>query len=175
MYNDFVLIGPKSDPAGIRGMTDVAQALGAIRDSQATFISRGDHSGTHLAEVALWEKGASINIQKMGGAWYRPVALGMKATLNVARATDGYVLSDRGTWLSSRDKGNLQILVEGDRRLFNQYSVILVNLDSHPRVKKELGQRFIDWLTSPEGQQAIADYKINGEHLFFPNARDPDA
>ena len=174
MYNDFVLIGPKSDPAGIGGTTDVAQALRTIRDKGATFISRSDYSGTHLAELALW-KDAGINIGEIGGAWYRRQARGMKATLRVGHDTDGYVLSDRGTWLSLRDKGNLQILVEGDRRLFNQYSVIMVNPDKHPHVKKEVGQRFIDWLTSPEGQQAIGDYKINGERLFFPNARDPDA
>ena len=174
MYNDFVLIGPKSDPASIGGMTDVAQALRAIRDKGSTFISRSDYSGTHLAELALW-KDAGINIGEVGGAWYRRQARGMKATLRVGDDTDGYVLSDRGTWLSLRDKRNLQILVEGDRRLFNQYSVILVNPDRHPNVKKEVGQRFIDWLTSPEGQQAISDYKINGERLFFPNARDPDA
>jgi len=175
MYNDFVLIGPKSDPAGIRGMTDVVQALRAIWEKQATFISRGDHSGTHLAELALWNNGVGINIQTVGGAWYRRLSRGMNSTLLAARDTDGYALTDRGTWLSLRAKGDLQIMVEGDRRLFNQYSVILVNPDKYPRVKKELGQRFIDWLTSPEGQQAIADYKINGEHLFLPNAHDPDA
>lgn len=175
MYNDYVLIGPKGDPAGIRGMTDIAQALRTIRDKQARFVSRADASGTHLAELALWHNEAGINIHKEGGVWYRPVALGMKATLQVARDTDGYVLSDRGTWLSLAENGNLQILVEGDRRLFNQYSVILVNPNKHPRVNKEVGQQFIDWLVSREGQQAIADFKINGVQLFFPNAHDPGA
>jgi tungstate transport system substrate-binding protein len=156
-------------------MTDVAQALRTIRDKQATFISRRGTSGTHLAELALWNKDAGINIQEEGGAWYRSVALGMKATLRVARDTDGYVLSDRGTWLSLQDRGDLEIMVEGDQRLFNQYAAILVNPDKHPRVRKELGQQFIDWLVSPEGQQAIAGYKINGKHLFFPNAHNPDA
>jgi len=175
MYNDFVLIGPTSDPAGIKGMTDIAEALRTIRNKQATFISRGDRSGTHLAELALWNRDAGINIEKIDGAWYRPMARGMKAALREARASGGYVLSDRGTWLSLRDKGDLKIMVEGDRRLFNQYSVILLNAEKHPRVKKELGQQFINWLVSPEGQQAIADYQINGEHLFLPNAHDPDA
>lgn len=175
MYNDFVLVGPKSDPAGIRGMTDVVQALWNIRNTRATFVSRGDRSGTHLAELALWNNGVGINIQTVGGAWYRRLPRGMKATLRVARDTDGYALSDRGTWLSFGDKRDLQIMVEGDRRLFNQYGAILVNPDTHSHVKKELGQQFIDWLVSPEGQQAIADYKTNGERLFLPNAHDPDA
>jgi len=175
MYNDFVLIGPKRDPAGIKGMTDVAKALKAIKDQQATFISRGDHSGTHLKELALWKTGAGINIEEENAPWYKPIERGMKATLYMARICDGYVLSDRGTWISFNDEENLAIMVEGDKRLFNQYSVMLVNPAKHPNVKKGLGQQFIDWLVSPEGQKAIADYKINGEQLFDPNASDPNA
>ncbi|MGB6791905.1 MAG: substrate-binding domain-containing protein [Pseudolabrys sp.] len=175
MYNDFVLIGPKSDPAGIKGMKDVAQAFKTIKDKQATFISRGDHSGTHLAELALWNKDAGIDIENDNGAWYESIGRGMEPTLHMASAKGGYVLSDRGTWIHFKNKGDLQILVEGDKRLFNQYGVILVNLDKHPNVKKELGQAFIDWLISPDGQKAIADYKINGEQLFYPNATDPNA
>jgi tungstate transport system substrate-binding protein len=175
MYNDFVLIGPKSDPAGIKGMKDVAKALKAIKDKQAAFISRGDRSGTHLAELALWNKDAGIDIQKDKGVWYKSISQGMGAALNMASESNGYVLSDRGTWISFKKKSDLQILVEGDRRMFNQYGVILVNPDKHPNVKNEFGQAFIDWLVSPEGQNAIADYKINGEQLFYPNATDPNA
>ena len=175
MYNDFVLIGPKSDPAGIKGMKDVAQAFKTIKDKQATFISRGDHSGTHLAEFALWNKDAGIDIENDNGAWYKSIGRGMEPTLHMASAKGGYVLSDRGTWIHFKNKGDLQILVEGDKRLFNQYGVILVNPDKQPNVKKELGQAFIDWLISPDGQKAIADYKINGEQLFYPNATDPNA
>ncbi|MGA9051108.1 MAG: substrate-binding domain-containing protein [Pseudolabrys sp.] len=175
MYNDFVLIGPKSDPAGIKGMKDVAQAFKTIKDKQATFISRGDHSGTHLAEFALWNKDAGIDIENDNGAWYESIGRGMEPTLHMASAKGGYVLSDRGTWIHFKNKGDLQILVEGDKRLFNQYGVILVNPDKQPNVKKELGQAFIDWLISPDGQKAIADYKINGEQLFYPNATDPNA
>jgi len=175
MYNDFVLIGPKSDPAGIKGMDDVAEALKRIRDKQATFISRGDHSGTHMAELALWNKDAGIDIEKDNGAWYQSISRGMDASLHMASAYNGYVLSDRGTWLHLENKDNLQILVAGDNRLFNQYAAVLVNPDKHPTVQKELGQAFIDWLVSPEGQKAIADYKINGEQLFFSNADDPNA
>ncbi|MGB6314028.1 MAG: extracellular solute-binding protein [Pseudolabrys sp.] len=175
MYNDFVLIGPKSDPAGIKGMKDVAQAFKTIKDKQATFISRGDHSGTHLAEFALWNKDAGIDIENDNGAWYESIGRGMEPTLHMASAKGGYVLSDRGTWIHFKNKGDLQILVEGDKRLFNQYGVILVNPNKHPNVKKELGQAFIDWLISPDGQKAIANYKINGEQLFYPNATDPNA
>ena len=175
MYNDFVLIGPKRDPAGIKGMTDVAKALKAIKDQQATFISRGDHSGTHLKELALWNKDAGINIEEESAPWYKPIERGMKATLYMARINDGYALSDRGTWISFKNKDDLDIMVEGDKRLFNQYGVILVNPAKHPNVKKDLGQQFIDWLVSPEGQKAIADYKINGQQLFYPNANDPNA
>ncbi len=175
MYNDFVLIGPKSDPAGIRGMKDVAGALRTIKEKQAPFISRGDRSGTHLAELALWNKDAGIDIDTEKGAWYKSIGQGMGAALNTAGASNAYVLSDRGTWLSFKNKGDLQILVEGDKRLFNQYGVMLVNPSRHPNVKKDLGQAFIDWLISPEGQKAIAGYKINGEQLFYPNASDNNA
>jgi tungstate transport system substrate-binding protein len=175
MYNDFVLIGPKSDPAGVKGMKDVAKAFQTIKEKQAPFISRGDRSGTHIAELAIWNKDAGIDIEKEKGPWYKSIGQGMGAALNTAAASNAYVLSDRGTWLSFKNKGDLQILVEGDNRLFNQYGVMLVNPDKHPNVKKDLGQQFIDWLVSPEGQKAIADYKINGEQLFYPNASDPNA
>ncbi|HME30091.1 MAG TPA: extracellular solute-binding protein [Pseudolabrys sp.] len=175
MYNDFVLIGPKSDLAGVKGMRDVAKAFRAIKDRQAPFISRGDRSGTHLAELAFWNKDVGIDIEKEKGPWYKSVGQGMDETLDVAVADKGYVLSDRGTWIHFKNKGDLQVLVEDDRRLFNQYGVMLVNPTKHPNVKKEFGQAFIDWLVSPEGQRAIADYKINGEQLFYPNATDPNA
>jgi tungstate transport system substrate-binding protein len=175
MYNDFVLIGPKSDPAGVKGMRDVAKAFRAIKDRKAPFISRGDRSGTHLAELAFWNKDVGIDIEKEKGPWYKSVGQGMDQTLDVAVADKGYVLSDRGTWIHFKNKGDLQVLVEDDRRLFNQYGVMLVNPTKHPNVKKEFGQAFIDWLVSPEGQRAIADYKINGEQLFYPNATDPNA
>jgi tungstate transport system substrate-binding protein len=175
MYNDFVLIGPKSDPAGIKGTKDVAKALQMIKDKQAPFISRGDRSGTHLAELALWNKNSGIDIEKEKGPWYKSIGQGMGAALNTAGASNAYVLSDRGTWLSFKNKGDLVIAVEGDKRLFNQYGVILVNPEKHPNVKKDLGQQFINWLVSPEGQKAIADYKISGEQLFYPNANDHNA
>ena len=175
MYNDFVLIGPKSDPAGIKGMKDVAKALETIKDKQAPFISRGDKSGTHLAELALWNKDAGIDIEKDKGPWYKSIGQGMGAALNTAAASNAYVLSDRGTWISFKNKGDLVIVVEGDRRLFNQYGVMLVNPAKHPNVKKDLGQQFIDWLVSPEGQKGIASYKINSQQLFYPNANDPSA
>jgi tungstate transport system substrate-binding protein len=175
MYNDFVLIGPKSDPAGVKGTKDVAQAFRLIRDKQAPFISRGDRSGTHIAELALWNNAAGIDIEKEKRPWYKSIGQGMGAALNMASANSGYVLSDRGTWISFKNKGDLQILVEGDRRLFNQYGVMLVNPTKHPNVKKDLGQELIDWLVSPDGQIAIANYKINGEQLFYPNAGDPNA
>jgi tungstate transport system substrate-binding protein len=175
MYNDFVLIGPKSDPAGIKGLKDVAKALKSIKDKPATFISRGDNSGTHHIELMLWNKDVGIDIQQQSGSWYQPIERGMEATLRIARARDAYALSDRGTWSSFKNKGDLQILVEGDRRMFNQYGVILVNPAKHPNVKHEFGQQFINWLVSPEGQKAIANYKIEGEQLFFPNATDPGA
>ena len=174
MYNDFVLIGPKSDPAGIKGMKDVAKALQTIKDTQASFISRGDRSGTHIAEINLW-KDSSVDIEKDKGTWYKSIGQGMGAALNTAGASNAYVLSDRGTWIHFKNKGDLQILVEGDKRMFNQYGVILVNPAKHPNVKKELGQEFIDWLVSPDGQKTISNYKIEGEQLFYPNASDPNA
>jgi tungstate transport system substrate-binding protein len=174
MYNDFVLIGPKSDPAGIRGGRNIVAALKAIRSKAAPFISRGDRSGTHLAEVNLW-KVAGIDIEKDRRPWYKSIGQGMGAALNTASASNAYVLSDRGTWLSFKNSGDLVIAIEGDKQLFNQYGVMLVNPAKHPNVKTELGQAFIDWLVSPEGQKAIADYKISGEQLFFPNANVPGA
>ncbi len=174
MYNDFVIIGPKSDPAKIAGTKDVAAALKKLMDAQATFISRGDKSGTHIAEINLW-KAVGIDIEKDKGPWYKSIGQGMGAALNTAQGSNGYVMSDRATWLNFKNKGDLTIVVEGDKRLFNQYGVMLVNPDKHPSVKKALGQQFIDWLVSPEGQKAIADYKVNGEQLFFPNASDNNA
>ncbi len=175
MYNDFVVIGPKSDPAGIKGANDVAAALKSIKEKAAPFISRGDKSGTHAAELALW-KAAGIDVAGADkGPWYKEIGQGMGAALNTASASNAYVLSDRATWISFKNRGDLAIVVEGDKRLFNQYGVILVNPEKHPTVRKELGQQFIDWLVSPEGQKAIADYKINGEQLFYPNASDPSA
>ena len=174
MYNDFVLIGPKSDPAGIKGMKDVAAALKTIKAKQASFISRGDRSGTHIAELKLW-KDSGIDIAKDHGPWYKAIGQGMGAALNTAGAGNAYVLSDRGTWIHFKNKGDLAVLVEGDKRMFNQYGVMLVNPAKHPNVKKDLGQQFIDYLVSPEGQKTIANYKINGEQLFYPNASDAGA
>jgi tungstate transport system substrate-binding protein len=168
MYNDFVLIGPKSDPAGVKGK-DIESALKAIQDKAAPFVSRGDKSGTHSAELALWKQ-AGIDIAATKGPWYREIGQGMGAALNTAGAMNGYVLSDRGTWISFKNRGDLEISVEGDKRLFNQYGVMLVNPEKFPSVKKEFGQAFIDWLVSTEGQTAIAGYKIDGQQLFFPNA-----
>src|SRR6516162_2456139 len=173
MYNDFVLIGPKDDPAGIKGMKDVAKAFQIIKEKQACFVSRGDRSGTHIAELNLW-KATNTDIEKNNGPWYKSIGQGMGAALDFAKASDRYVLSDRGTW-TFKNKGDLQILVEGDKRMFNQYGVILVNPAKHPDVKKDFGQHFIDWLISPDGQKAIANYKIEGEQLFYPNANDPNA
>jgi tungstate transport system substrate-binding protein len=169
MYNDFVLIGPEGDPAGIKNAPDVAAAFEAIYAAQAPFVSRGDNSGTHTAELRLWKE-AGIDIAAQKGSWYREIGQGMGAALNTAAAMDAYVLADRGTWLSFRNRRDLEIAVEGDRRLFNQYGVMLVNPEKHASVKADLGQRFIDWLISGEGQEAIGEYKINGEQLFFPNA-----
>jgi len=168
MYNDFVLIGPNSDPAGIRGQ-DIETALKAIQAKAAPFVSRGDRSGTHAAELALW-KLAGIDLESAKGPWYREIGQGMGAALNTASAMDAYVLSDRGTWISFRNRADLAIVVEGDKRLFNQYGVMLVNPEKHPQVKKDLGQAFVDWLISSEGQTAIAGYKIDGQQLFFPDA-----
>jgi tungstate transport system substrate-binding protein len=179
MYNDFVLIGPKSDPAGIKGSKDIAAALKTIKAKSAAFISRGDKSGTHTAELNLW-KVAGVDIAKEKdaktlGDWYKEIGQGMGAALNTASASNGYVLSDRATWINFKNRGELDIAVQGDQRLFNQYGVILVNPEKHKHVKKEFGQAFIDWLISKEGQKAIADYKINGQQLFFPNAGAPGA
>jgi tungstate transport system substrate-binding protein len=168
MYNDFVLIGPKRDPAGVKGK-DIAAALKAIQAKAAPFVSRGDRSGTHSAELALWKQ-AGIDIASSKGPWYREIGQGMGAALNIASAINGYVLSDRGTWISFKNRGDLEITVEGDKRLFNQYGVMLVSPAKYPTVKKELGQTFVDWLVSPEGQAAIASYKIDGQQLFFPDA-----
>jgi tungstate transport system substrate-binding protein len=174
MYNDFILIGPKSDSAGVKGSKDIVAALGAIKTKGADFISRGDKSGTHQAELNLW-KVAGIDIAKDKGPWYKEIGQGMGAALNTASASNAYVLADRGTWLSFKNRGDLVISVEGDKRLFNQYGVMLVNPDKHPSVKKDLGQQFIEWLVSSEGQKAIPDYKINGAQLFYPNASDSGA
>ncbi|WP_287219746.1 substrate-binding domain-containing protein [Mesorhizobium sp.] len=169
MYNDFVLIGPRSDPAGIKGSPDIAVALTSIQSKKTAFVSRGDKSGTHLAELGLW-KAAGVDIAAMKGPWYKEIGQGMGAALNTASAMDAYVLSDRATWLAFKNRGELEIVVEGDKRLFNQYGVVLVNPARHPSVKAEPGQRFIDWLISPEGKQAIGEFNIDGQQLFFPNA-----
>src|SRR5215470_7499315 len=174
MYNDFILIGPARDPGGIRGMSDIVAALKAIRDKRAPFVSRGDRSGTHQAELALWAT-AGIDIARDKGAWYREIGQGMGAALNTAGAMDAYTISDRGTWISFRNRGDLIVAVEGDRRLFNQYGVMLVNPAKHPGVKTELGQQFISWLVAPEGQRAIANYQIDGQQLFYPNANEQGA
>ena len=168
MYNDFVLIGPKGDPAGVKGR-DIETALKTIQAKAAPFVSRGDKSGTHSAELALWKQ-AGVDIAATKGPWYREIGQGMGAALNTAGAMNGYVLSDRGTWISFKNRGDLEIVVEGDKRLFNQYGVMLVNPEKYPSVKKEFGQAFVDWLVSAEGQAAIAGYKIEGQQLFFPNA-----
>lgn len=168
MYNDYVLIGPKSDPAGVKGK-DIATALKAIEARGAPFVTRGDRSGTHAAELALWIV-AGIDIAAAKGAWYRDAKEGMAAALEAARKANAYVLSDRGSWIAFRERGDLDIVVEGDKRLLNQYGVMLVNPEKFANVKKELGQTFVDWLTSPEGQMAIAGYKVDGQQLFFPNA-----
>ena len=174
MYNDFVLVGPKSDPAKVAGGKDIVEALRKVKAAAAPFVSRGDRSGTHMAELALW-KTAGIDIAADKGPWYRDTGQGMGPALNTASSMNGYILTDRATWISFKNRGELTIVVEGDKRLFNQYGVILVNPEKHPNVKKELGQTFVDWVVSPDGQKAIADYKIGGEQLFFPNASDKGA
>ncbi|HET9404241.1 MAG TPA: substrate-binding domain-containing protein [Burkholderiales bacterium] len=171
MYNDFVLIGPKSDPAKVAGGKDITEALKRVRAAAAPFVSRGDRSGTHMAEIALWKQ-AGVDIAAEKGPWYRDTGQGMGPALNSASSMNGYILSDRATWISFKNRGDLVILVEGDKRLFNQYGVILVNPEKHQHVKREMGQAFIDWIVSPDGQKAITDYKIGGEQLFFPNAND---
>jgi tungstate transport system substrate-binding protein len=174
MYNDFVLIGPKSDPAKVAGGRDILEALQKVKSAQAPFVSRGDRSGTHIAELDLW-KAAGIDVATGKGPWYKDTGQGMGPALNTASAMSAYILSDRGTWISFKNRGELVIEVEGDKRLFNQYGVMLVNPEKHPNVKKEFGQSFVDWVISPEGQKAIAEYKIGGEQLFFPNAGAPGA
>ena len=174
MYNDFVLIGPKADPAKVAGGKDILEALRRSRTRSAPFVSRGDRSGTHIAELDLW-KIAGIDIAKEKGPWYRDTGQGMGPALNTASSMNAYILSDRATWLAFKNRGDLAILVEGDKRLFNQYGVMLVNPDKHANVKRADGQAFVDWVVSPEGQKAIADYKIGGEQLFFPNADQPGA
>ncbi|WP_258052482.1 substrate-binding domain-containing protein [Mesorhizobium sp. INR15] len=170
MYNDFVLVGPKGDPAGVKGSKDITAAFDAIRAKQAPFVSRGDNSGTHIAELKLWKE-AGIDIDTAKGEWYRDIGQGMGAALNTAGAMNAYVLSDRGTWLSFKNHDDLEIVVEGDKRLFNQYGVMLVNPKKFATVKADLGQTFIDYLVSEDGQKAIAGYKIDGQQLFFPDAK----
>jgi tungstate transport system substrate-binding protein len=168
MYNDFVLVGPKSDPAGVKGH-DVVAAFAKLGTAKAPFVSRGDRSGTHSAELRTWKE-AGVDLAAVKGDWYRDVGQGMGPALNAASALNAYILADRGTWLSFKNRGDLGIVVEGDKRLFNPYGVMLVNPGKHPTVKAKEGQAFIDWLVSPEGQAAIASYKIGGEQLFFPSA-----
>ena len=172
MYNDFVVVGPKSDPAGARGK-DIVAGLKKIADKQAPFASRADRSGTHAAELRYWKE-AGIEPANAAGskpAWYRETGSGMGATLNTASGMNAYALADRGTWLSFKNRGELDIVIEGDSRLFNHYGVMLVNPARHPHVKKDAGRKFIDWVLSPAGQAAIAAYRIEGQQLFFPNAR----
>lgn len=169
MYNDFVLIGPKADPAGVRGR-DMVAALKALAGTSHPFVSRGDRSGTHAAELRLWAQ-AGVDVSTARPAGYRACGCGMGPALNMASATDAYVLSDRGTWIAFRNRGTLDIVVEGDARLFNPYGVMVVNPARHPHVKAALAQQFADWVVSPAGQQAIASYRIDGQPLFFPNAK----
>lgn len=171
MYNDFVVVGPRADPAGVRGMKDAVAAFGKIAAGKAVFASRGDDSGTHKMEKDLWKE-AGVDAAGASGTWYRETGSGMGATLNTAVGMGAYALTDRGTWVSFKNKGDLEVLVEGDPKLFNPYGVILVNPARHPRVKADLGQRFVDWLVGPEGQAAIASFKLNGAPLFFPNAKE---
>lgn len=170
MYNDFVLVGPADDPAGLAGGSDIVAALTAIAGAEAPFASRGDDSGTHKAELRHW-RSAGIDVAGASGGWYRETGTGMGATLNIAAGMQAYVLTDRATWIAFGNKGGMEILVEGDPLLFNQYGVILVNPEKHPGVRAADGQAFIDWLTGPEGQAAIAGYTRDGQQLFFPNAR----
>jgi tungstate transport system substrate-binding protein len=169
MYNDFVIVGPASDPAKIAGSKDVVDALKKIAAAKAPFASRADESGTHKAELKLW-KAAGIDPKPSSGQWYRETGSGMGATLNTAAGMGAYALTDRGTWISFKNRGDLKIVVEGDKALFNQYGVMLVNPAKNPHVKAKEGQQFVDWLISKEGQDVIANYKIDGQQLFFPNA-----
>jgi len=170
MYNDFVIVGPSDDPAGVAGSDDVVAAFTKIARSKAAFASRGDDSGTHKAEMRLWTT-AGIDVEVASGGWYRSTGSGMGATLNTAVGMNAYAMTDRATWISFKNKANHKIVHEGDERLFNQYGVILVNPENHPSVKAEAGQAFIDWLTGAEGQKAISEFKVDGQQLFFPNAR----
>lgn len=169
MYNDFVIVGPADDPAGVAGSADVVAALTAIAETESPFLSRGDDSGTNKAEMRLWNA-AGIDPTAASGGWYREAGAGMGATLNTGVEMGAYVLTDRATWVSFGNKGGLEIAVEGDQRLFNQYGVILVNPEMHSNVKADLGQQFVDWVISPEGQEAIAGFRVDGQQLFFPNA-----
>ena len=170
MYNDFILVGPASDPAHVDGGNDIVAAFRKVAAAKAPFVARGDDSGTSKAELRFWKE-AGLDPKTMGTGWYRDTGSGMGPTLNTAAAMDGYTLSDRGTWLSFKNKQDLMIVVEGDQRLFNQYGVMLVNPEKHPYVKRDLGEKFIDWLISPDGQRTIAGFKINGTQLFFPDAK----
>jgi len=170
MYNDFVIVGPAKDPAGVAGSTDVAQALQKIADTQSVFASRGDDSGTHKAELRLWSA-AGVDAPAASGGWYRETGSGMGATLNTGMGMGAYVMTDRATWIAFGNKGNHKVLVEGDPRMFNQYGIILVNPDTHAHVKAEMGQAFVDWVISAPGQAAIAGYTVEGQQLFFPNAQ----
>ena len=170
MYNDFVLIGPGSDPASVKGGHDIGVALSAIAETQSPFASRGDDSGTHKKELSLWQE-ADADVKAASGTWYRETGSGMGATLNTASGMNAYVLSDRATWLNFGNKGDLTIVVEGDPKLFNQYGIILVNPEKHPHLKANEGQQFIDWVRSEEGQKLIAEYQIGGQQAFFPNAK----
>lgn len=174
MYNDFVLLGPKADPARIAASKDTLDALRKIKAAGAAFVSRGDRSGTHIAELSLWKQ-AGIDIGADKGRWYREVGQGMGPALNTAASMNAYILADRGTWIAFRNRGELTLLVAGDKRLFNQYGVILVNAAKHPHIKKDMGQQFVNWIISAEGQRAISEFKIGGEQLFFPNAGDAGA
>jgi len=170
MYNDFAIVGPASDPAGIAGLKDPDQALKKIAEVEAPFASRGDNSGTHKAELRLWKR-TKVDPTKASGDWYLETGSGMGATLNTAVGKHAYTLTDRGTWLGFANKRNFKVLVEGDPQLFNQYGVTLVNPAKHPRVRTEKGQAFVDWLTGVEGQKAISNFKIDDQQLFTPNAR----
>ncbi len=170
MYNDFIIVGPARDPAGIEGQDDAPSALSMIADTKRPFASRGDDSGTHKAELRLWRM-AGVDVQAASGRWYRETGSGMGTTLNIAVGMDAYALTDRATWIAFGNKGNHRILVQGDPRLFNQYGIILVNPDRHPGVKAKQGRRFVDWILSSTGQEAIASYRIDGQPLFFPNAK----
>ena len=169
MYNDFVIVGPANDPAGVAGSNDVASALKTIAEAKAPFASRGDDSGTHKAELRLW-KDAGVDVSAASGDWYRETGSGMGATLNTGTGMGAYIMTDRATWISFGNKGDYKVAVEGDPKMFNQYGIILVNKEKHPNVKAELGQKFVDWVISKEGQDVIADYKVDGQQLFFPNA-----